>query len=91
MGEDLLAGLRESHPDFFEEAVVELLLKMGYGGAAQRGRRIGGTNEYAQKIRSRITLIDGAKLVELMIAYRVGVQEKRKFSAVAVDEDYFAH
>jgi len=24
-----------------------------------------------------------------MIAYRVGVQEKQKFSAVEVDEDYF--
>lgn len=153
VGEELLDLLRNSHPDFFEQAVVDLLLKMGYGGAAQRGRRIGGSNdegidglidqdalgldqvyiqakrykegnnvgrepiqafvgalhgfgatrgvflttsaftsgavEYAQKVQSRIILIDGAKLVELMIAYRVGVQEKQQFSAVEVDEDYF--
>lgn len=153
VGDDLLDRLRDSHPDFFEQAVVDLLLKMGYGGAAQRGRRIGGSNDegidglidqdalgldqvyiqakrykegnnvgrepiqafvgalhgfgasrgvflttsaftsgaidYANKVQSRIILIDGAKLVDLMIAYRVGVQEKQKFSAVEVDKDYF--
>ncbi|MFP1602958.1 restriction endonuclease [Microbacterium sp. 2216-1] len=153
VGEDLLERLRNSHPDFFEQAVVDLLLKMGYGGAAQRGRRIGGSNdegvdglinqdalgldqvyiqakrykegnnvgreaiqafvgalhgfgasrgvflttsaftsgasEYANKVPSRIILIDGSRLVELMIAYRVGVQEEKYFSAVEVDEDYF--
>ena len=45
VGQELLARLRSSHPDFFEQAVVDLLLKMGYGGAAQRGRRIGGSND----------------------------------------------
>ncbi|WP_200175849.1 restriction endonuclease [Tomitella cavernea] len=154
VGEELLDRLRNSHPDFFEQAVVDLLLKMGYGGPAQRGRRIGGSNDegvdglinqdalgldqvyiqakrykegnnvgrepiqafvgalhgfnasrgvflttstftsgavdYARKVSSRIVLIDGAKLVDLMIAHRVGVQEKQKFSAVEVDEDYFA-
>jgi len=153
VGQDLLERLRTSHPDFFEQAVVDLLLKMGYGGAAQQGRRIGGSNDggvdglinqdalgldqvyiqakrykegnnvgresiqafvgalhgfgasrgvflttsaftagaidYAQKVPSRIILIDGARLVELMIAYRVGVEEKQKFSAVQLDEDYF--
>ncbi|MGI8392477.1 restriction endonuclease [Leucobacter sp. W1038] len=153
VGDDLLDRLRNSHPDFFEQAVVDLLLRMGYGGAAQRGRRIGGSNDegidglidqdalgldqvyiqakrykvgnnvgrepiqafvgalhgfgasrgvflttsaftsgaidYAQKVQSRIILIDGSRLVDLMIKYRVGVQEKQKFSAVEVDEDYF--
>ena len=45
VGATLLARLRESHPDFFEEAVVKLLLGMGYGGAEQRGRRIGGSGD----------------------------------------------
>lgn len=45
VAEDLLSRLRESHPDFFEEAVVALLLAMGYGGAEQRGERIGGTGD----------------------------------------------
>lgn len=42
---DLLKRLQDRHPDFFEEAVVKLLLAMGYGGAENRGRRIGGTGD----------------------------------------------
>lgn len=34
---DLLERLRAQDPGFFEEAVVELLLSMGYGGATGRG------------------------------------------------------
>ncbi|WP_354213739.1 restriction endonuclease [Arthrobacter sp. UYCu511] len=41
----LIARLRASDPAFFEQAVVDLLLKMGYGGAEQRGKRIGGTGD----------------------------------------------
>ena len=153
VGDELLDRLRNSHPDFFEQAVVDLLLKMGYGGAAQRGKRIGGSGdegidglidqdalgleqvyiqakrykegnnvgreaiqafvgalhgfgasrgvflttsaftsgaiEYAKRVQSRIILVDGSKLVDLMIAYRVGVQEEKRFSAVAVDDEYF--
>lgn len=42
---ELLDRLRTSDPSFFEEAVVRLLLAMGYGGAEQRGQRIGGTGD----------------------------------------------
>lgn len=45
VGASLLQRLREGHPDFFEDAVVKLLLTMGYGGAEQRGRRIGGSGD----------------------------------------------
>lgn len=45
--------------------------------------------DYAQKVPSRIILINGSELVELMILYRVGIQVARNFSAVEVDEDYF--
>lgn len=48
-----------------------------------------GAVDYAQKVPSRVILIDSNRLVDLMIAYRVGVQEKQRFSAVEVDEDYF--
>ncbi|WP_054820747.1 restriction endonuclease [Arthrobacter sp. JCM 19049] len=149
----LLTRLRDSHPDFFEEAVVKLLLAMGYGGAEQRGRRIGGTGDggvdgvidqdalgleriyvqakrykegnsvgretiqafigalhgfgasrgvfittstftqhardYASGIQSRVILIDGKRLVSLMIKYRVGVQVKQTYDVVEVDEDFF--
>lgn len=37
VGDALLTRLRESHPDFFEQAVVDLLLRMGYDGAEQWG------------------------------------------------------
>lgn len=126
---------------------------MGYGGAEQRGRRIGGTGDggvdgvidqdalgleriyvqakrykegnsvgretiqafigalhgfgasrgvfittstftqhardYASGIQSRVILIDGKRLVSLMIKYRVGVQVKQTYDVVEVDEDFF--
>jgi restriction system protein len=153
VGDALLTRLRESHPDFFEQAVVDLLLKMGYGGAEQRGRRIGGSNDggvdgvidqdalgldriyvqakryadgntvgreaiqafvgalhgvgasrgvfittsaftsgacdYVKAVPSRVILIDGARLVGLMIKYRVGVQVKQSYDIVELDEDFF--
>lgn len=153
VGEELLLRLRESHPDFFEQAVVDLLLAMGYGGADQQGKRIGGTGDggvdgvinqdalgldriyvqakrykegnnvsreaiqafvgalhgfgasrgvflttsmftpaasgYVSTIPLRIILIDGKRLVELMIKYRVGVQVRRTYTAVELDADFF--
>lgn len=153
VGDALLTRLRESHPDFFEQAVVDLLLKMGYGGAEQRGKRIGGSNDggvdgvvdqdalgldriyvqakryadgdtvgreaiqafvgalhgvgasrgvfittsgftsgardYVNAVPSRIILIDGNRLVVLMIKYRVGVQVKQSYDIVELDEDFF--
>ena len=153
VGDDLLDRLRNSHPDFFEEAVVRVLLKMGYGGAEARGQRIGGSGdggvdgvidqdplgldqiyvqakryaegntvgreaiqafvgalhgrgaskgifittsaftqgakEYAGMVPSRPILIDGARLVKLMLKYKVGVQVKQTYEIVDVDEDFF--
>lgn len=153
VGEKLLKRLRESHPDFFEEAVVRVLLKMGYGGAEARGQRIGGSGdggvdgvidqdplgldqiyvqakryadgnnvgreaiqafvgalhgrgaskgifittsaftpgakEYAAMVPSRPILIDGPRLVKLMLKYKVGVQVKQTYEVVDVDEDFF--
>ncbi len=153
VGLELLARLRESHPDFFEQAVVDLLLAMGYGGAEQRGTRIGGSGDegidgvidqdalgldriyvqakrykegnnisretiqafvgalhgfgatrgvflttsaftvhaiaYAENVQSRVILIDGQRLVALMIKYRVGVQVKQTYTAVEIDADFF--
>jgi len=149
----LLDRIRTSDPDFFEQAVVDVLLAMGYGGTEQRGKRIGGTGdggvdgvidqdalgldqiyvqakryadghnvgreaiqafigalhglgasrgvfitssaftqgarEYARAIPTRIVLIDGARLADLMIQYRVGVQVKQTYEIVEVDEDFF--
>ena len=150
---DLIRRLREQHPDFFEQAVVDVLNRMGYGGTEQRGRRLGGSGDggvdgvidqdalglsqiyvqakrygdgntvqrpeiqgfvgalagkgasqgvfvttslfskgaldYVEQIPNRVVLIDGPRLAELMIRYRVGVQIKRTYEVVEVDEDYF--
>jgi restriction system protein len=149
---DLLKRLQDRHPDFFEEAVVKLLLAMGYGGAENRGRRIGGSGdggvdgvidqdalgldqiyiqakryadttvgreaiqsfvgalagrgatrgvfittsrfspgamEYARSIPTRIILIDGKQLTDLMIRHGVGVQIAKTYTVAEIDEDFF--
>lgn len=150
---DLIARLREQSPAFFEQAVVDVLLAMGYGGSEQRGRQIGGSGDggvdgvidqdalgldqiyvqakryaegnsvgreaiqafigalhgfgagrgvfitsssftsgaqdYAKAIPTRIILIDGERLADLMIKYRVGIQVKQTYDVVEVDEDFF--
>lgn len=45
VAEELLSALRELDPSVFEEVVVDLLLKMGYGGAEKRGQAIGRAND----------------------------------------------
>ncbi len=48
-----------------------------------------GALEYAQMAHTRVILIDGRRLTELMIRYGVGVQTRRVLNVVAVDEDFF--
>ena len=153
VGADLLQRLHAQDPAFFEAAVVQLLVKMGYGGADGRatvtaksndggidgiidqdtlglnrvyiqakryapdnavgrpdiqsfvgalhgqqanqgvfittGRFSTGAVEYAAGVSTRVVLIDGPRLADLMIRYRVGVQAKRTLHIVEVDEDFF--
>jgi len=150
---DLIRRLQDLPPDFLEHVVVRLLNAMGYGGAEQRGRRLGGSGDggvdgvidedalglsqiyvqakryapdnvvqrpelqgfvgalvgrgatqgvfvttsrfsqgardYTESIQQRVVLIDGPRLAELMIQYRVGVQVKKTYDVVEVDEDFF--
>jgi restriction system protein len=150
---DLLSRLHSQEPAFFEQAVVDLVAAMGYGGADARatrtqlsndggidgivdqdvlglsrvyiqakrysldnsvqrpdvqsfvgalqgeqanqgvfittGRFSPGAIEYAKSVPTRVVLIDGTRLAELMIRYRVGVQVKRTLQIVDVDEDFF--
>ncbi len=147
---DQLKGLDPSH---FERVVVELLVKMGYGGSrADAGKAIGRTGdegidgiikedklgldtiylqakrrdaatigrpdvqqfagalqgqgahkgifittshfthearEYAQRIGSKIVLIDGDQLAELMIDHDVGVTTVSSYVVKRIDSDYF--
>jgi restriction system protein len=150
---DLLDRLHSHDPAFFEQAVVDLVVAMGYGGADTRatrtqlsndggidgiidqdvlglsrvyiqakryaldssvqrpdiqsfvgalqgqqanqgvfittGRFSSGAIEYAKSVPTRVVLIDGTRLAELMIRYRVGVQVKQILQIVDVDEDFF--
>lgn len=153
VAEDLLARLRGNDPDFFERAVVAVLLGMGYGGADKRGKVIGGTGDggvdgvidqdalgldqiyvqakrcaagnnvgsealqafvgalqwknvnrgifitssdftpasrhFAETVATRIILINGARLADLMIRYRIGVQVSQTYWIPAIDEGFF--
>lgn len=153
VAQDLLERLHTQGPVFFEQAVLDLLVAMGYGGtqgAVTRTRLSGddgidgiidqdalglsriyvqakcydprGTvsrpdvqgfagalqgaqasqgvfittasfsaraREYAERVASRIVLIDGARLASLMIRYGVGVQVRDTIRIVEVDEGFF--
>ena len=150
---ELLAKLKTSTPSFFERIVVELLVKMGYGGSrADAGKAIGRTGDggidgiikedklgldvvyvqakrwdtnavgrpdvmqfagalqaqkatkgifittsrftddarnYVSQIGSKIVLIDGDQLSQLMIDHDVGVSTVSHYPVKKIDADYF--
>lgn len=45
--------------------------------------------DYVQNIQTRVVLIEGTRLSTLMIKYGIGVQQRKVFTLVEVDEDYF--
>lgn len=150
---ELLTRLHKNPPEFFEQAVVDLIVAMGYGGTGGAAHRTQLTNDggidgvvdqdalglsrvyiqakryspdtsinrpdiqafvgalhgqqanqgvfittarfssgaqaFADAVQSRVVLIDGARLAELLIRYGVGVQVKRTIRVVEIDEDFF--
>ncbi len=149
---DLLQQLKSISPGLFEKIVVELLVKMGYGGTRQdAGRAIGKSGdegidgiikedrlgldiiylqakrwentvgrpevqkfagalqgqrarkgimittssfsqdaqEYASRIDSKIVLIDGDRLSQLMIDHNLGVSPMANYEIKKIDSDYF--
>lgn len=48
-----------------------------------------GAREEAERINARIELIDGGRLAELLVEYRVGVQTAQKAVLYRLDEDFF--
>jgi restriction system protein len=150
---EVLETVKSCSPSFFEKLVVDLLVKMGYGGTleeavgqvvgksgdggidgiinedrlgldviylqakrwenvigrpeiqkfagALQGRRAkkgvfittsyftNEAKEFADFIDTRIVLIDGKELAELMIDYNVGVSVKDTFVIKRIDSDYF--
>lgn len=153
LAEDLLSKLKQATPAFFERIVVELLVKMGYGGSrADAGKAIGRSGDggidgiikedklgldvvyiqakrwdsnsvgrpdvmqfagalqaqkankgifittsrfteearsYVAQIGSKIVLIDGEQLAQLMIDSDVGVSTISLYPVKKIDMDYF--
>lgn len=48
-----------------------------------------GAIDEAERINARIELIDGARLAELLVLYRVGVQSVQTVDLYRLDEDFF--
>lgn len=152
---DLLQLVRKCTPGFFERLVVELLVKMGYGGSLRDAAQVVGKSgdggidgiikedklglaaiyiqakrwndktvgrpdvqqfagalagnkatkgifittssftkeavEFAKSVsNSKIVLIDGDELAELMIDHNVGVSVAQVYEVKRIDSDYFA-
>lgn len=154
LAQELIDTVRRLNPAFFERLVVELLVKMGYGGSIKdAGKAIGRTGDegidgtikedklgldiiyiqakrwqassvvgrpelhkfvgalagqgakkgifittssfskdalsYAPKNETKIVLIDGVQLAQLMIDYDLGVSVQRSYEIKRLDNDYF--
>lgn len=153
LGREILAKLKNSPPAFFERLVVELLVRMGYGGTRKdAGQAIGKSGdegidgiikedrlgldtiyiqakrweqtvsrpeiqkfagalqgfrakkgifittsdfskeaiEYSARIDSKIVLIDGEQLWNLMIDFDIGVSTTATYEVKRIDNDYFS-
>ena len=150
---ELLNRVKTASPAFFERLVIDLLVRMGYGGSFRdAGQAVGksgdggidgiikedrlgldliylqakrwdssvdrpeiqkfagalqghrarkgvfittaaftkGAREFAEKIDSKIVLIDGEELARLMVDYGVGVSLVSAYELKRVDSDYFS-
>lgn len=53
------------------------------------GRFSPGARQWADAVPTRVILIDGERLISLMIRFGIGVQPKQTVQIVEIDEDYF--
>jgi restriction system protein len=152
LASELLENIKNCASDFFERLVIDVLIRMGYGGSRKEaGQAIGRTGDegidgiikedklgldiiymqakrwentvgrpeiqkfagalqgqrarkgifittsnftkdalnYVNNIESKIILIDGRRLAELMIEHRVGVSPVASYEINKIDTDYF--
>lgn len=154
LADEVLSAVIKSSPGFFEKLVVQLLVKMGYGGSRRdAARAVGGSGDegidgiidedrlgldtiyiqakkwkegssvgrpeiqkfvgalqgqrakkgifitttrftddakrYASNIDTKVVLIDGRRLANLMIDFNVGVSEQTTYEIKGLDSDYF--
>ena len=90
---ELLDRIKKESPSLFERIVIELLVKMGQH--ANKGIFITTSDfsreayEYVSKVGTKIVLIDGSKLAELMIDFGVGVTTEANYEVKRIDADFF--
>lgn len=152
LSDEILQTIKNCSPTFFEILVIDVLIKMGYGGTRKdAGKAIGRSGdggidgiinedrlgldviyiqakkwenpvgrpeiqkfagalqgqrakkgifittseftkeakEFASKIESKIILIDGETLTQLMIDYNIGVNPIATYELKRIDSDYF--
>lgn len=150
---DLIQQIMKCSPTFFDRMLIDLLVKMGYGGTRQeagqavsrnneggieglikedrlglntiylQAKRWGGVvgrpeiqkfvgalhghrakrgifittskftheaEEYAAGLETKVVLLDGELLADLMIDYNIGVAPDRSYEIKRIDSDYFA-
>jgi len=83
LANELLTHISENSPEFVEHLVVKLLVKMGYGGS------IKDAGQYVSTIDPKIVLIDGNRLVDLMIDHNLGVSIVDAYEIKKIDSDFF--
>ena len=152
LAHELLAEVKRASPSFFEHLVIDLLVRMGYGGSHEDAARPVGRSgdegidgiinedrlgldviylqakrwenpvgrpeiqkfvgallgrrskkgifittsvftkeavEYARSIDSKVVLIDGARLAQLMFDFDIGVSTQDTYVTKRIDTDYF--
>jgi len=152
ISEEILGKIKECSPAFFEKLVIELMVKMGYGGTLKEAGKVMGKTgdggidgmikedklgldviyvqakrwesvvgrpeiqkfagallgqkakkgifittswfsmealDFVRNLDSKIVLIDGEMLTELMIEYNLGVSSYKSYELKKVDSDYF--
>lgn len=152
LGQEIISRVKACSPSFFERLVVQLLVKMGYGGSINdAGKAVGKSGDggidgiikedklgldviyiqakrwegnvgrpeiqrfvgalhglrarkgvfittsgfsaeavdYVSKVESKIVLVDGIQLAQLMIDYSVGASQVEVYEIKKVDEDFF--
>lgn len=154
LAKNILEYIKGNSPAFFERLVVNLLIKMGYGGSGANSGKVLGqvgdegidgvidedklgldniyiqakkwtdtpvgrpdiqrfvgalqgkrakkgifftassfsdqARQYASNVETKVVLIDGQKLADLMIEYGVGVSTKSTYEVKSIDTDFFA-
>jgi len=77
----LLNQIKDCSPYFFEKLVIDLLIKMGYGGSEIENGQV--TSKSADEG------IEGKKLAYYMIENELGVSLKQSYKLYNIDTDYF--